>query len=102
MSQYVPLPGRTQVEPAELGCQRTGLADACFFLQPGDQIDGVEVATAGAGTHYAGSDRDGQMRLSRARAAHSHDIALAWQEGASVQRADQSLRLPQPLFRNQR
>lgn len=64
-----------QIEPAKLGGDGTGLPDAGFWLESGNEIDRVEVTPADTGTHDAGGDRDGQMRLARPCAADEHDVA---------------------------
>jgi len=79
------------VEPAELGGHGAGLADTGLFLEAGDEVDGVEVAPAGAGTDDAGGDCGGQMGLAGPRTADEHDIAPTGQEGASVERTHRAL-----------
>lgn len=64
-----------EVEPAELGSDGASLPDASFFLEPGDEIDHVEVTPAGTGTHDARVNRGGQMRLARPCAVDEHDVA---------------------------
>lgn len=78
-----------EIEPAELGGYGTGLADAGFLLKPGNKVDRVEVAPAGAGADDAGGDRGGQVGLASARSADEHDIAPPWQERTGVQRTNQ-------------
>ena len=68
-----------------------GPADAGLFLEPGDQVDGVEVAAAGASAHHAGGNGDSQMGLARAGAADQHDVALPRQERSCLQRTHQPL-----------
>ena len=79
------------VEPAELGGHGAGLADTGLFLEAGDEVDGVEVAPAGASTDDAGGDCGGQMGLAGPRTADEHDIAPTGQEGASVERTHRAL-----------
>jgi hypothetical protein len=69
-----------EIEPAELGGDGAGLPDAGFFLEPGDEIDRVEVAPASASTHDAGDDRSGQIGLAGSCAAYEYDVAATGQE----------------------
>ena len=52
-----------EFEAGELSRQRASLADAGLLLEPGDQIDGVEVAATGTGADDAGGYGDGKMSL---------------------------------------
>jgi hypothetical protein len=52
-----------EIEPGELGGECAGLANAGLLLEPGDQIDGVEVAATGTGADDAVGYGDGKMSL---------------------------------------
>ena len=56
-----------EIEPGELGGECAGLANAGLLLEPGDEIDGVEVASTGTGANDAGGDGDGEVGLAGAR-----------------------------------
>ena len=55
-----------EIEPGELGGECAGLANAGLLLEPGDEIDGVEVASTGTGANDAGGDGDGEVGLAGA------------------------------------
>ena len=86
----------TKRKLGELGGERAGLADARLLLEPGDQVDGVEVAAAGARANDARGDRGRKMGLARAGTSDQHDVALAWQERPGMERAHHP---PQPFQR---
>ena len=79
------------VKPAEVGRQRTGLAQAGFLLEAVHQVDGVEVTAPGTDAHDVGDDGGGQVGLARAGPADQHDVAPVRQVGAAMQRAHQPL-----------
>jgi hypothetical protein len=69
-----------EVQAAKLLGQPPLLAGASFGLELVDQFDHVEEPAAPSVADQGAGDRDRQVRLAGARAAHQHHVALVGEE----------------------
>ena len=80
-----------QIEPGEVVGDAALPAGSRLGLEPVDEVDhGIEPGPRPVPDARPG-ERDGQLRLARAGAAHQHDVALVGQELTAAEVAHQTL-----------
>jgi hypothetical protein len=72
-----------EVEAAEMIGGPALAAAADLGVEAVDQVDDVEEAAAGAAANAGAGDAHGEMRLTGARTANQHDVALLGEEATA-------------------
>ena len=78
-----------EVEPREMIGDPAGTPGPGLGLEAVDQVDGVVEPDPGPGTHAGTADRYGEVGFAGAGAADQHGVALAGEEAAGREVADQ-------------